>query len=130
MNRRGIVQTKSVIGPSLLGKMSEQQVLRIVQARGPVSRAEVVRYSGISAPTVSKAMASLLRSGLLEETDAPEPSRGRPAKTLRLATERAQVLGVVIDAEECRVVAAGFDGKLRDDSLRTIATPGNYETLI
>jgi predicted NBD/HSP70 family sugar kinase len=127
---RADVVAKPAIGPSLLGKMNERQVLRVVQTRGPVSRADVVRYSGISAPTVSKATAALLRAGLLEEIDAPEAARGRPAKKLRLATERAQVLGVVIDAGECRVVAAGLDGRLRDETVLTIATPESYDPLI
>jgi N-acetylglucosamine repressor len=120
----------SIVRPSLLGKMNEQQILRVIQARGPVSRAEVARYSGISAPTVSKAVASLLRSGLLEERAAPGLARGRPAKKLRLASESAQVVGVVIDAGQCRVVPAGLDGRLHDDQLRAFATPATYEAFI
>jgi len=105
-------------------------VLRIIQTHGPSSRADVTRYSGISAPTVSKAVASLLRAGLLEEEDAPELSRGRPAKQLRLASRRAQVLGLVIDAAVCRLVSAGLDGKLHEDRACEFPTPATYAELI
>src|SRR5579885_1053682 len=94
----------AALRPSLVGKLNERQVLRLIQARGPLSRAEVVRAGGLSAPTVSKAVASLLKAGLLEEAAAPGAARGRPAPRLRLASERAQVLGVVIDAGRCKVV--------------------------
>jgi N-acetylglucosamine repressor len=117
------------IEPSLLGRMSERQVLRVLRARGPLSRAEVARHSGLSAPTVSKAVAALLRSGLVEEADLPEPTGGRPATRLRLASSSAQVLGVVIDADQCRIVSAGLDGELHDEP-RCLATPNTYLRLI
>lgn len=120
----------SVVQPTLLSKINERQVLRTIQARGPMSRAEVARLSGISAPTASKAVESLLRAGLLEEGAAPEAARGRPAKRLRLASKSAQVLGLVIDADQCRLVAAGLDGALNDEPMAQFATPSTYEELI
>lgn len=119
----------TTLRPALVGKLNERQVLRLIQSRGPLSRAEVARESGLSAPTVSKAVASLLKAGLLEEADAAELARGRPAPRLRLATQTAQVLGVTIDAAHCAVVSAGLDGALHDDS-RSVATPTTYPELL
>jgi N-acetylglucosamine repressor len=113
----------------VVGKFNERQVLRLLQTRGPLSRAEVARESGLSAPTVSKAVASLLKAGLLEEADAPELARGRPAPKLRLATTSSQVLGVAIDAGHCEVVSAGLDGVLHGD-MRVVPTPGTYPELL
>lgn len=115
--------------PQLLSQMNERSVLRLLQSTGPCSRADVTRQLGVTAPTVSKAVASLLRSGLLEEFDAPSNGRGRPARQLRLATESAQVLGLVIDAGQCRVVSAGLDGALESGSLE-FPTADSYEDLI
>jgi len=117
------------IEPSLLGKMSERQVLHALQADGPLSRAEVARRCGLSAPTVSKAVASLLRSGMLEETALPEATGGRPATRLRLARDSALVLGVVIDADRCLLVSSGLDGNLHETT-RSFATPDTYPRLI
>src|SRR5580698_7605502 len=119
----------TTIRPAVVGKLNERQVLRLLQTRGPLSRAEVARESGLSAPTVSKAIASLLKAGLLEEAEAPELARGRPAPKLRLATETVQVLGVAIDAGHCEIVSAGLDGELQGDVL-TVPTPGTYAELI
>lgn len=120
----------SVVQPALLSKINERQVLRAIQARGPMSRAEVARQSGISAPTASKAVESLLRAGLLEETEAPGLSRGRPAKRLRLASATAQVLGVVIDADTCRLAPAGLDGRIQEERSLQFPTPANYGELL
>jgi N-acetylglucosamine repressor len=119
----------TTIRPALVGKLNERQVLRLIQTRGPLSRAEVARESGLSPPTVSKAVASLLRAGLLEEADAAELARGRPAPKLRLATVSAQVLGIAIDAGHCDVVSAGLDGELHADR-QTAATPRTYPELL
>jgi predicted NBD/HSP70 family sugar kinase len=117
------------IRPAVIGKFNERQVLRLLRMRGPLSRAEVARHSGLSAPTVSKAVASLLQAGLLEEVEAPEAGRGRPAARLRLATTSAQVLGVAVDAGHCEVIAAGLDGSPRGD-VRIVPTPDTYATLL
>lgn len=118
----------TTLRPAVVGKLNERQVLRLLQTRGPLSRAEVARESGLSAPTVSKAVASLLKAGLLEEADA-ELARGRPAPKLRLATTSAQVLGIAIDAGHCEVIAAGLDGVPQGD-VGAVPTPQTYDELM
>jgi N-acetylglucosamine repressor len=115
-----------------LAKLNERRVLRVIRDRGSSSRADVVRHSGLSAPTVSKAVASLLKAGFLEELEADPnaPVIGRPAAKLRLATESAQVLGVVIDIGRCWVGATGFDGELRDERMYRVETAVTYPDLI
>jgi predicted NBD/HSP70 family sugar kinase len=113
-----------------LAKINEGQVLRVIRNQGPSSRAEIVRHSGLSAPTVSKAVASLLKAGFLEEFDGNGPVIGRPAMKLRLASESAQVLGVVIDIRRCWVVATGLDGELHEERMRSVETVGDYKNLI
>ncbi len=113
-----------------LAKLNEQQVLQVIRDQGPSSRAELARASGLSAPTVSKAAASLLEAGLVEEIDAEGLLVGRPAKKLRLASVSSQVVGVVIDAGHCTVVASGLDGQLHEGRVRLIETPSTYEGLI
>ena len=119
----------SRIEPSLLGKMSERHVLAALQSDGPMSRAEVARCCGLSAPAVSRAVGVLLRSGLVEETAEARPTGGRPATQLRLARQNARVVGVAIDADRCRVVAAGLDGMLHGPPLE-VPTPDTYDALI
>src|SRR5206468_7014056 len=98
------------IEPVLLSKINQRRVLEIIQRDGPCTRAEIVRRSDISAPTVSKVVAALLHQGLLEEEESiVDESFGRPAKRFRLATKSAQVIGIALEPHRCWMVAAGFD---------------------
>jgi uncharacterized membrane protein len=49
-----------------MAKINERHVLRVIHNHGLSSRAEVVRYSGLSAPTLSKAAPALEQAGLLD----------------------------------------------------------------
>ena len=118
------------VSPILLRKINERRVLEMLQAHGPQSRADVRRGAGMSAPTVSKAVASLLEHGLLEEREDLEPGFGRPAKLLHLACRTASVLGIVIDRPECRVVSAGLNGELKPEKMRSFPVPQTYAGLI
>ncbi|MFY9254184.1 MAG: ROK family transcriptional regulator [Fuerstiella sp.] len=120
----------SHIQPGLLRKMTVRRILETLQQQGPLSRADLTRETGISAPTVSKAVVDLLESGLLEEGEAPDNALGRPGKRLQLARSRAQVVGVVLDVQSCRVVSASLDGEINEEHVKTFAPPANYETLI
>ena len=85
--------------------------------------------AALSAPSVSRAVTALLRSGLVEEIAEPRPTGGRPATHLQLARDGAQVIGIAVDADRCCVVSAGLDGKLHDDTVE-VRTPATYPALI
>lgn len=120
---------RSLLQPILLRQLNERQVARALLQHGPSSRADLARLTGLTAPTVSKAVDTLLLSGHLEELE-PASAFGRPAKRLALAARRAQVLGLVIDAQLCRLVAAGLDGQIRADDTCVFSTPDSYEALL
>lgn len=116
------------IQPGLLGRINEWRVLRTIQRHGALSRAELARATAITAPTASKAVEALLRDGWLVEVDDSDVRRGRPAKKLRLPADEAQVLGVVVDWPECRLVVGGLDGTIRSEVC--FETPKTYEALL
>lgn len=107
-----------------------RKILESLQQQGPLSRADLTRETGISAPTVSKAVSDLLEQGLLEEGDAPENAVGRPGKRLHLAKGGSSVVGVVLDRDLCRVLPASLDGVTDEAATISFNTPAHYGTLI
>lgn len=123
-------QKENRIESTLLRRINERRLLEVIQQQGPSSRATLTRASGLTAPTVSKAVDSLLKRGLVEELDPLEPALGRPGRLVRMAADSAAVLGVVIDARVCCVVAAGLDGVVSEAQTRRFATCASYPELL
>lgn len=106
-----VTEAKAV--PALLRALNERAVLDAVRASGPISRAEVARQTGISRPTVSLVLRSLLADGLVRETehDADRPHYG--ATYYEADPEAAIVLGVDFGARAVRAALCDLNGDLR-----------------
>lgn len=119
------------IEPGLLRRMTVRRVVDVLRSVGPSSRADLVRHTGISAPTISKAVASLLSHGLLEEAGTAAPGAlGRPGTRLALASQGAGVIGVALDAGSIDIIQAGLDGTFIQTTRGAVDTPRTYRGLI
>lgn len=118
--------------PKLLRQINEREVFERVRRHGPTSRAELKRVMGVSAPTVSKAVARLVKAGLLEEVGVSAGGAvGRPVTVYRVAArERVQVLGATLAVARCSVVVGGLDGAIDQERVAAFDTPDTYERLI
>lgn len=121
------------IDTPLLRRMNERRLLDAILQHGPLSRADLCRTAGMAAPTITKAADSLMRRGLLEESEVSECRErriGRPVRLLQLAARSATVIGIVIDAGRCTVVSAGLDGRHAEQDTIRFATPDRYADLL
>lgn len=122
--------SRNRVESTLLRRINERRLLEAIQRHGPSSRAMLTRVSGLTAPTVSKAVDSLLQRGFLEELEPIEQAFGRPGRLVRMARESAHVLGVVIDAGTCCVVSTGLDGAVTEERTLRFATGCEYPVLL
>ena len=99
--------------PPLLKDLNERTVLETIRAGAPISRAEISRRAGISKPTVSLALQSLLEAGLVCEVehDPGRPSYG--AVFFEPIPEAARVLGLDLGARFLRGAICDLQGEVR-----------------
>jgi glucokinase len=113
--------------PSLLRQTNAASILRLLRETGPCSRADLVRASGLSAPSVTNVVSHLETAGLIEPIGEGESSGGRPPDMLRFKADRGCVAGVDIDAGYLRFLLTDLNGRkldTTDTSLpRSSATP-------
>jgi predicted NBD/HSP70 family sugar kinase len=116
--------------PALLRRINQRCILKVIQRGGASSRATLARMSGLTPPTVSKVVESLLMQGIVEEFEQDRPPLGRPHKLVKMATTSAVVLGVVIDAGSSCVTETGLDGQVTEEKTLRFRTPDTYERLL
>ena len=116
--------------PALLRRINQRSLLEVIRRSGPSSRAALARMSGLTPPTVSKVVESLLLQGIVEEFEQDRPLLGRPHKLVKMATTSAVVLGVVIDAGSSCVTQTGLDGQVNEEQTLRFQTPDTYERLL
>jgi N-acetylglucosamine repressor len=110
----------------LLRQINARRIMDLLWQEGPVSRAELVRRTSISAPTMSRLMESLMRAGLVECEPELQRSSGRPAAVYRPARSGSQVIGVMVGIRESHVTSTGLDGVLEPTRSVSFSTPHTY----
>lgn len=98
--------------PELLRRVNARRVLRLLRLRGPCSRADLVRYSGLSAPTISGLVSYLQQKGLVEPLGLGRSSGGRRPSLLRFDASFGYVVGVDIGTTLLRFHVADLSGKV------------------
>ena len=111
MNRKSHVSAPAL--PPLLKHLNLRTVLEAIRSSAPISRAEISRRAGISKPTVSLALQSLLAAGLVREA-AEGPSGPRyGAVFFEPVPEAALALGLDVGGRFLRGAICDLRGDVR-----------------
>jgi len=116
--------------PPLLKDLNERTVLEAIRAGAPISRAQISRRAGISKPTVSQALQSLVDAGLVRETPHEPDGPSYGAVYFEPIAEAALVLGLDLGARFLRSALCDLEGDVRarrDVELRQPATESALE---
>jgi predicted NBD/HSP70 family sugar kinase len=99
--------------PPLLKRLNEETVLDTIRSGAPISRAEIARRAGISKPTVSLALRTLLEAGLVREAVDGPPGPSYGALYFEPVAEAALVLGIDLGARFLRGAVSDLTGEIR-----------------
>ncbi len=96
--------------PSVLRHANAHSILKLLRECGSCSRADLVRASDLSAPTVTNVVKDLLSEGLVEPLGEGESNGGRPPDMIRFKAERGCLLAVEISAESILLLLTDLNG--------------------
>src|SRR6187455_3513438 len=99
--------------PPLLKHLNERTVFEAIRSGAPISRAEISRRAGISKPTVSLALQSLLDAGLVREVDHDPGGPSFGAVFFEPVPDAALVLGLDLGARFARGAVCDLVGDIR-----------------
>src|SRR5580693_3751728 len=96
--------------PSVLRFTNAHGILKLLRESGSCSRADLVRASGLSAPTVTNVVKDLLSADLVEPLGEGPSSGGRPPDMLRFKAERGCLLAVEITSQNISFLFTDLNG--------------------
>jgi glucokinase len=96
--------------PSNLRQANARGLLHLLRIYYPCSKADLVRHSGLSAPTVSSGVAQLEALGLVEKLGDGKSNGGRPPGMLRFKANYGYVAAVDIGGTRLRMMLANLEG--------------------
>jgi len=97
-------------GPPRMREANVRHLLRLLHRHAPCSRADLVRLSGLTAPTVSAAIGSLQRRDLVTAIGNGSSSGGRPPGLLEFNARHGYVVGADIGGSNVRLALADLNG--------------------
>lgn len=99
----------------LIRDINNSRVLQVIQARAPLSRAEIAKIAGLPPPTVTSIINDFLQAGLVRETDFVRPSTdgavlGRRPILLTLNEQAGFAIGVKLRPDGFTVTVTDLSG--------------------
>lgn len=114
--------------PQTLRLMNCAAVLNVLREAGTARVTELMRATGLSRPTVTAAVSTLIDDGLVEETETLEvdaPRMGRPARVLRFRADSRYVLGVDVGPHRVYCEVADLNGTIVARQRRDVTAAGD-----
>jgi len=96
--------------PRMIRQTNAEILLRLLREAGPCSKADLVRASGLSAPSVTNVIGTLTSAGLVETLGEGDSTGGRPPDILSFNAHRGCIAGVEITRDAIRMMLADLNG--------------------
>ncbi len=105
-------------GVRLADRLSQNHKLlyQYIRTQGPMARADLVRISELTFPSISRMVAELLEHGLVQETTQRRGGMGKPPTELVLVPETACALGVALGEARAQGVVIDAVGTILEQA--------------
>lgn len=89
-------------------------VLKTIYEKGPISRADIARFTRLTATTVSGIVSDYIESGLLEEVGSVTLARGKPPTLVNMVHDSAYLIGLDLARSEFQGAIMSLSGEQQE----------------
>jgi glucokinase-like ROK family protein len=97
---------------NLIREINTSIILDVLKEKAPLSKYDISKITGLSAPTVSNIINDLIEVGFVKETGMGESIGGRPPLLLDLNLEGGFIIGVDISSDNIKAIVVDFLGNI------------------
>lgn len=107
------METFNTASKSLVKDINMSVILRIVRDRGPISRAEIAKLTGLNPATVSSNVGNLMELGVVREVGIGASSGGRKPMLIELNPGGYYVIGVDMGTSDVSTGITDLEGRIQ-----------------
>jgi predicted NBD/HSP70 family sugar kinase len=104
--------------------------LELITTRRARTRAAIARLTGLSRSTVGHRLDALFDAGLIRESEANVPSRGRPSRELVLNHAAGVIISVDVGEERTRIAVTDLNAAIIADRVERLALGEGPDVLL
>jgi glucokinase-like ROK family protein len=104
-------ETIKIEKTDLPGNLNKIKVLQLIRNEKEITRAEIIRKSGLSAPTVTRIVESLAQQNLIQSEGLGSSIGGRPPQLINFKSKENYVIGIDLGATFIRSALSNLDGE-------------------
>ncbi len=105
------------------GNQNRIKVLQLIRNEKEITRADIIRLSGLSAPTITRIVNYLIQLNLIQADEVGSSIGGRPPQLISFNSKENFVIGIDLGATFIRSVLSNLDG----DFIFEIHVPTNLK---
>ncbi len=97
--------------PDFQGNLNRIKVLQLIRDEKEITRADIIRLSGLSAPTVTRIVDHLTQQNLIHSNGIGSSVGGRPPQIIQFQSKGNYVIGIDLGATFIRSALSNLDGE-------------------
>ena len=109
--------------------LSRRSMFEVLLHKGPISRADLAKVTGLSKQTTSEVIESFEQQGIVRPVGRTSGNIGRTAVLYELSPEAGHALGVDVGATNLRVAIADISSKVRCEAVEPTHAQGGLRVL-
>lgn len=109
--------------PGGMRQYNERLIMSLIRERGPLSRGEIARLTGMSPQASAVIVTALEKEGLLIKGEPQRGQVGQPSIPMQLDPEGAFAFGLKLGRRSADLVLMDFTGALRDSATLSYGFP-------
>ena len=101
----------------LIREINSSIIIDLLKAKGPQSKYDISKSTGLSAPSVTNIVNDLIKIGIVKEVGMGESIGGRPPLLLDLNLQGGFIIGVDISSDDITAIVVDFVGNIVSKSI-------------
>ncbi|MCP3031501.1 ROK family transcriptional regulator [Halobacillus sp. A1] len=114
----------------LMKSMNRSIILNMIREEGPLSRADIAKYTRLTPPTVSNIVKELIEADFVIETTQGASKGGRKPTLLEINADHFYIIGIDVGRYKMNLVVTNLFGQLKDSAELEIKDNPTSEEII